>query len=116
MSKQQSRTYDQTFKINAVKLYQSSGRSYQQIADEIGVLASALVGWAHSYQKSGEDAFPGKGHIKPVGLEVAQLRKELAIIKEERDRLKKVLGIFSSTRISNKGFLFLMSIKRSQDQ
>ncbi len=38
MSKRQLRTYDQTFKINAVKLYQSSGRSYQQIADELGII------------------------------------------------------------------------------
>ena len=98
MKKRQFRNYDQEFKLNAVKLYQTNNRSYQQIADEIGVPCATLVGWVHSYQKSGEDAFPGKGHLKAADAELAQLRKELSIVKEERAILKKALGIFSSAQ------------------
>lgn len=98
MTKRRLRNYDQEFKLNAVKLYQTNNRSYKQIADEIGVPPATLVGWVHSYQESGEDAFPGKGNLKPADVELAQLRKELSIVKEERDILKKALGTFSSVR------------------
>lgn len=100
MNKRKLRTYDKEFKLNAVKLYQASERSYKQVADELGIPQATLVGWVSDYEKAGAkaDAFPGKGHLKPSDAEVAQLRKELAIVKEERDILKKALGIFSSVR------------------
>lgn len=98
MSKRKFRTYDKEFKLNAVKLYQAGDRSYKQVADELGIPPATLVGWVHEQEKAGAEAFPGKGHLKPTELDVAQLRKELAIVREERDILKKALGIFSSPR------------------
>lgn len=91
MSQRKLRTYDKKFKLNALKLYQSSGRSYKQVADELGIPPATLVGWVHAYEESGVEAFPGKGHMKPSDAEVAQLRRELAIVREERDILKNVI-------------------------
>jgi transposase len=51
-----------------------------------------------SHKKDGAEAFPGQGHLKPSDAKVMQLRKELAIAREERDILKKALSIFSSVR------------------
>ena len=51
MTKRQLRNYDQAFKLSAVKLYQTSGRPYQQIANELGVPVATLVGWVYSYQE-----------------------------------------------------------------
>ena len=98
MSKRNIRSYDKEFKLNAIKLYLESGRSYRQIGDELGVPEATLAGWVGDYKKDGENSFPGKGHLKPQEEELAQLRKELAIAREERDILKKALGIFSSPR------------------
>lgn len=98
MSQRKLRSYDKEFKLNAIKLHLGSGRSYQQTADELGIPCATLVGWVDSHKKEGQDAFVGKGHIKPADAELAQLRKELAIAREERDILKKALGIFSSQR------------------
>lgn len=98
MSKRNTRSYDKEFKLNAVKLYLTSGRSYRQIGDELGVPEATLAGWVGDYKKDGVNSFPGKGHQKPADEELAQLRKELAIAREERDILKKALGIFSSIR------------------
>lgn len=42
--------------------------------------------------------FAKKGHLNASDDEMMQLRKELAMIREERDILKKALGIFSSQR------------------
>ncbi|CAM4443854.1 MAG: hypothetical protein LEGION0398_MBIBDBAK_01432 [Legionellaceae bacterium] len=98
MSKRKIRVYDKEFKLNAVKLYLESGQTYKKMSEDLGVPSATLVGWVDEHKKVGSDAFVGKGHIKPSEVELMQLRKELAIVKEERDILKKALGIFSSQR------------------
>ena len=98
MNERKLRTYDKEFKLNAVKLYLSSGRSYKCVSEELGVPIATLVGWVDKHQKDGAEAFPGKGNLKPADVELARLRKELLVAKEERDILKKALGIFSSMR------------------
>lgn len=98
MSQRKTRQYDKEFKINAVNLCLSSNRGYHAIAKDLGLPSSTLYSWVEAHQKDGKEAFPGKGHLKPSDAEVAQLRKELAIVREERDILKKALGIFSSAR------------------
>jgi transposase len=92
------RKYDKEFKINAVNLHQKGGRSLRLISKDLDVPIATLAGWVYSYKKEGEQAFPGKGNLKPQDNELAELRKELSIAREERDILKKALGIFSSTR------------------
>jgi len=98
MKQRKVRSYDKEFKLNAVKLYSSSGKSYEQVSSELGIPSSTLVGWVHDHKKEGIEAFPGKGHIKPSDLELVQLKKELATTREERDILKKALAIFSAVR------------------
>lgn len=92
------RVYDKEFKLNAVRLYKGSGRPLTQISKELGIPSPTLTGWIQAYETDQEEAFPGKGYMKPSDAEVAQLRKELAIAREERDILKKALGILSSLR------------------
>jgi transposase len=92
------RVYDREFKLNAVNLYKTSGRSLSQISTELGVPGGTLAGWVQDYQEDKGEAFPGKGYLKASEVEVARLTKELAIVREERDILKKALGIFSSVR------------------
>ena len=76
MSQRSQRTYDREFKLNAVKLYQSTSHSYQQVANELGIPAATLVGWVADQKKDGAQAFPGKGHLKADDIEMVQLRKE----------------------------------------
>jgi transposase len=98
MSQRKVRVYDKEFKLNAVKLYLTSGRPYEEVSNELGIPVGTLVTWVKSHKKDGAEAFPGKGFVKPSDVEVMNLRKELAIVREERDILKKALGIFSSQR------------------
>jgi transposase len=91
MSQRKVRTYDKEFKINAVNLCLTSNLGYPKIAKDLGVPCSTLHSWVETHQKNGKEAFPGKGHVKASDAEVAQLRKELAILREERDILKNHL-------------------------
>lgn len=98
MSQRKSRAYDKEFKLSAIKIYLESGRPFKQMSAELGVPCGTLVTWVKSYRQDDKEAFPGKGHIKPSDAEMMSLGKELAIAREERDILKKALGIFSSPR------------------
>ena len=92
------RVYDKEFKMNAIKLYTTGERSLNQVSQELGIPAGTLAGWVQSYEADKGEAFPGKGQLKPGDIEVSRLTKELAIAREERNILKKALGIFSSLR------------------
>ena len=98
MSRRNPRSYDKEFKLNSVKLYLESERTFKQISEELGIPNATLVSWVENHKKNGKEAFPGKGNIKPSDEEVIMLRKELSIAREERDILKKALGIFSLAR------------------
>jgi transposase-like protein len=98
MSQRKVRTYDKEFKLNAVKLYLTRGQSFEEVSEELGIPVGTLATWVKSHKEDGVEAFPGKGYVKPSDVEVMNLRKELAIVREERDILKKALGIFSSQR------------------
>ena len=59
MSKRTIRNYDKEFKLNAVKLYKDSGKSYPVVSEELGIPMSTLVGWVKEYERCGVELFPG---------------------------------------------------------
>jgi len=63
----------------------------------LGLSKGLLKQWVRAAQADGEQAFPGHGHLKADEERVRQLERELAIVKEERDILKKAIAIFSQT-------------------
>ena len=89
------RTYTKEFKLEAVHLVQSSGKSQAQIARDLGIADSTLCHWCKSMTEQGSKAFPGSGHQTPQEEEIRHLKRELDIVRQERDILKKAIGIFS---------------------
>jgi transposase len=94
MNQLQRRKYNSEFKSEAVKLV-LNGKSTYEVASDLGINPAMLARWKREYLKDNEDAFPGKGHLKPEDERLRQLEKELRDITEERDILKKALAIFS---------------------
>ena len=94
MQKEQ-KTYTKEFKVEAVQLLQSSQKSQAQIARELGVADSTLSQWRKDLTERGNDAFPGSGHQTPLEEENRHLKREVEILRQERDILKKAIGIFS---------------------
>ena len=87
------------FKREAVQLAQTSGKSKAQIARELGISDSALYSWCKQSLEHGSDAFPGKGHQTPLEEENYRLKRELERTQQERDILKKAIGIFSRAQL-----------------
>ncbi len=94
MAKQQ-KLYTREFKLQAVQLVKSSGKPMSQIARELGISDSALSKWCKQLVEQGEQAFPGSGHQSAEQEEIRRLRRELEVTRQERDILKKVVGIYS---------------------
>jgi transposase len=92
------RSYDREFRIGAVKLVLENKRSQREVCEDLGISKSALYKWLTTYQAEAEEGFPGKGHLKSADEEMRRLKREVEILRQERDILKKALGIFSSNR------------------
>jgi transposase-like protein len=95
MKQRALRAYDKEFKLNAIKLYISSDEKYGEVSKRLGIPTTTLIGWVFKHKREGKEGFVGKGNIAETDREMVQLRKRLAIAEEERDILKKALGIFS---------------------
>ncbi len=88
-------SYTKEFKQQAVRLFETSGKTKTQIARDLGISDTALCNWCKEYREQGEEAFPGKGHQIAVEEENRRLRREVEILKQEREILKKAMSIFA---------------------
>ncbi len=89
------RTYTREFKLQAVALVQSSGKSISEIERELGITPGLLAKWKQRLKVDGEQAFPGKGRLKEDDELIRRLQRENALLRQEREVLKKALAIFS---------------------
>jgi transposase len=89
------RKFDKQFKLDALRLVARGDRPINAIARDLGIHPNLLYKWREQFTLDHEDAFPGKGKLKPEDEEFRRLRRELEVVTEERDILKKALAVFS---------------------
>jgi transposase len=90
------RSYSQEFKLETLRLLETSGKPARVLERELGIGDGCLGRWKQKFAAEGEKAFPGPGRPGPDQQdEVARLRRELEIALQERDILKKAIAIFS---------------------
>jgi transposase len=87
------RIYDKQFKLDAVNLVRSTGKSASEVARDLGIRPELVTRWKREFEQDNEKSFPGQGN--PRDEEMARLKKEVADLKMERDILKKAMAIFS---------------------
>jgi len=90
-----NRKYDKQFKLEAIRLCETSGRSASQIEQELGISAGLLSKWRIQFGRGGEAAFPGSGQQTELEAELRRLKRENAILRQERDILKKAMQVFA---------------------
>ena len=83
------RKFDSGFKQEAVTLWLNSGKSARQVAEELGIGEGSLHAWKRAL-----------GPVRSVPAnqvqsELEALRRENAYLRQQRDILKKTLGILS---------------------
>lgn len=83
------RKFDVAFKKDAVTLWLNSGKSAREVAGELGIGENRLYLWRQQYAPR-TPATQGQ-----MEQELAALRRENALLRQQRDILKKTLGILS---------------------
>ena len=88
--------YSKEFKLEAIRLVESTDRPVSHVARELGLRVNQIYKWKKQLEGKGEDgAFPGKGKQAGADAETARLRKELALAREEIEILKKAAAYFA---------------------
>lgn len=89
------RQFSREFKLEAVRLVKERGVAVVQAARDLDVHENVLRKWIRELAGDPQQAFPGKGVMKPEQAEIERLRKEVAKLKMERDILKKAAAYFA---------------------
>ena len=102
--KKTRRQYTREFKVEALRLLETSGKSAAEIERDLGIGSGNLYRWKEKLSRDGQHAFPGHGRLAPEQERIRQLERENTILRQQRDILhlswrpvpgKKAVAIFS---------------------
>ena len=85
--------YSSEFKREAILRAAEEGMTDKAVCDELGISTRQFGRWRDELALLGKDAFPGQGRTRDQ--ELADLKRELAQVKKERDFLKEAAEYFA---------------------
>lgn len=74
------KTYTREFKLEAVRLMQTSGRASSEVAAELGIRRNQLYKWKEQLESQGDEAFPNKR-----GRPLKENQSELSTLRQEKN-------------------------------
>lgn len=83
--------YPAEFKAEAVRLYKQTDKSMKEVADDLGMSVNSLRAWVRCSETEEDQPEDPTGSEHE---EVQRLRKEVRILREEREILKKATTFF----------------------
>ena len=84
--------YPPAFKAEAIRLVHSGDKSIAAIAKDLGISDPTLRSWVHQAEI---DDGVRDGLTTSERIELVQLRREVRILKQEREILKKAAAFFA---------------------
>jgi len=94
--------YTREFKEEAVRLLLTTDKSVKELARELGTSHVSLLNWKEEALHGRDPSKDGKGQKSGVRVNYAvleqeniRLKKEVEVLRQQRDILKKSLGILS---------------------
>ena len=94
MSTKTRRSYTDTFKAEAVRLVRESGHPVTQVARDLGMADHLLYRWRAEHQQA-EGRGQTRQSLRAEQAELAHLRRENAVLKQERDVLTRAAAFFA---------------------
>jgi len=92
VNKRQRRKFSPEYKAEVVNLYRTTDKSITQIVKELDLSESAVRRWIAQAEI---DAGEREGLTTDEREEIAQLRRENRILREERDILRRATAFFA---------------------
>ena len=98
MDERKYRKYATEFKLEALEILKRGDKSAGEIERDLGITPGLLVKWRARYQiiqKGEQEVRLGPSDLEGAKAEIRRLQRELSVVEEEREILKKALNIFS---------------------
>jgi transposase len=92
--------YPSAFRAEAIRLARSSGKPHRQIAEDLGITSETLRLWLK--QADLDEGKRSDGLTSDEQEELRRLRREVRILREEREILKKAAAFFAQETDSNR--------------
>jgi transposase len=91
------RKYGKEFKLEAIRMCERGERPITETERELGITKGLLWKWMSDLEKrpKKEEAFPGNGRLTDTEGRIRQLERENALLKQDKEILKKVLVMYS---------------------
>jgi transposase len=93
MGNSKQKRFTDEFKAEAVKLALEADQTQQQTASDLGIATGTLGRWISEHRS----ARPDQPYSDDVYKELARVKKENKILRQERDILKKATALFAKT-------------------
>ena len=87
--------YSRQFKLDVLELARTSGKTNAGLEAELGLYGGQISAWRRALERDQAQVFPGTGQQAEPAAQLAQLRRDIEVLRQERDILKKALAIFS---------------------
>jgi transposase len=92
----QKRKYDPTFKQEALRLLAHSGKSVREIEEELGITPGLMQKWKQRYRLDETSGAVRPSEQHDLEAENRRLRRELELVRAERELLKKAVKLFAA--------------------
>src|SRR5689334_4579084 len=92
MASRARRSFSAEFKAETVELIRSSGKTVGQVCHDLDLTETAVRRWV---QQAEIDAGKRPGLTTAERAELAELRQEVRVLREEREILKKAAAFFA---------------------
>jgi transposase len=90
------RKYTEEFKREAVQLMETSGKPIAELARDLGINDNNLYRWRSLY--GWRDQPIANSSVVAMEAELKRLQREVAVLRQERDILKKAMSIVSRSQ------------------
>ena len=86
------RSFSKEFKAEVVELVRTSGKTVPEVCRDLGLTETAVRGWVRQAEIDGGER---QGLTTSEREELARLRRENRVLREERDILKRATAFFA---------------------
>lgn len=101
MGKKKVQRYTEGFRREAVSLADQPGKTAVEVANSLGIHVNQIYNWRNQFKKLTNKQFQslnGVDYSTEELTEIRRLKHENAILKDERDFLKKAVAYFADPK------------------
>lgn len=93
-----NKRYTEEFKREVLEMATNGDVSIAQLERDLGITPGLIYKWRARYRVDATSGELKRSAEREAEVEVRRLKRELAIVREERDILKKAIQVFSQDR------------------